>query len=237
MFEETITQVAHLDDISKVVIIDVHEPVVVISASATAAVTTATTTATTATATDDAATGDDATDDATTDDDATYSNNTSIEIVYETSVVVGEGNDYEDSDGAYEETSKLLESSIASGEFTEVLDEYAVEEGSEALSHASASTLAEVGPSTTTITVIDDDDVVSDSSSNSYNEPIITGIIVAGVCVVVAITGYLFYRWRKRVHSYNIGKNTWVHRPSVDIRTKQNEEQMGLGSSLDQSLI
>ena len=205
VFEETIVQIAHLDDITEVVIIDVHE-IISVAVSAN----------------DDAATNDDAAfyDDAATNDDATNDddadgNNTSIEIVYETSVLVGEDNDYENSEEAYEGTSDLLESSIESGEFTEVLEGYAVEEGSDALSHASANSLAGIGPYVATTTT--DDDNTMSSSSGSNDESMVTGLVVAGVCIIVAISAYLFCKWRKKVHRFKTGKYTWTIRPSIAV--------------------
>ena len=65
----------------------------------------------------------------------------------------------------------------------------------------------------------------------------VTGLVVAGVCIIVAISAYLFCKWRKKVHRFKTGKYTWTIRPSIDLGTKQDEKQMGLDQSLDQSLI
>ena len=133
-------------------------------------------------------------------------------IVYQTSVVVGEGNAYSDTDEAYDSTVEMLESSISSGEFTSSLNAYASEEGS-VLIYASASTPAEVVPPTSTTI-----DEVNDTSGHEIFTLINILIFVASLLVITFAYGT--YYWKR--HRYLSGKDTWVTKASFDENAKNS---------------
>ena len=201
VFQETVVKVTHLEDINEINILSVHSPYAV----------------------------------------TTYSNSNSrlifadgnntesVDVVYETSVVVGEGNSYTNPNDAYDETSALLESSISSGEFTSILDAYAEEEGSSVLLHASANTPASIGdPIFTTI------DTTSGDNDSSHGIFTLANVIISVVCIAFAMSFFAMYYWNYR---YRLGKGTWRTRPSVDRSVGSAKTNVFINSTLEENLI
>jgi hypothetical protein len=177
VFQETVVKITHLEDVNEVKVLDVHAYMVATDATAHSKVLMLTTNVT-----------------------------EGVEIVYQTSVVIGEGNAYSDADEAYDSTVELLESSISSGEFTSSLDTYASKENS-VLMYASASVPAEVGPPTSSTI-----DEVNDTSGGKIFTSI--NILIVVVCLLVLTFSLGVYCWKR--HLYISGKGTWRTKASFD---------------------
>ena len=113
----------------------------------------------------------------------------SIEILYETYVVPGEGNAYTDSEEAYDETVLLIEESIEDGNFTSTMETFAVQEGSEALVNATSSTHVDVSDPI----ILQPDG--NESSGNGFSKMV---IFVASLVCVMLLLCILYYYFKKR---------------------------------------
>lgn len=159
----------------------------------------------------------------------------SIEVIYETTVVVGEGNDYEDADDAYIQTLNNIESSINNGEFTDDMESHAAEDGNTALLYATSSTYASISDPVITGDVVDN----ANDDDNEFISIIIDNLLLISLVAAggILIIFYCVWRYRakviKREHENSVKNNTWVNRESTHIE----DGDIFIPSDLNENLL
>ena len=146
----------------------------------------------------------------------------SVEVIYETTLVVGEGNDYDDANEAYINTWNAIESSIISGEFTDDMQSHAVEDGNTALLQAASSTPASISdPVISSESIVDIDDDSKDETTpfeDFIKDDILMICILAPTILIIFCFAWRQYtRYRKKARYENEIKNTWIDSQSDDI--------------------